>query len=47
MGKQQGPTIQHRELNSISYDKPYGKEHEQNVYICKLNHLAVQQILTL
>ena len=25
MDKQQGPTVQHRELYSISCDKPYGK----------------------
>ena len=28
MDKQQGPTVQHRELYSISHDKPYGKEYE-------------------
>ena len=31
MDKQQGPTVQHRELYSVSYNKPYGKEYE---YIC-------------
>ena len=29
MDKQQSPTIQHRELYSISGDKPYGKEYEK------------------
>ena len=32
MDKQQGPTVQHRELYSISCDKPYGKEHKK--YVC-------------
>ena len=27
MDKQQGPTVQHRELYLISYNNPYGKEH--------------------
>ena len=29
MDKQQGPTIEHRELYPISCDKPYGKEYEK------------------
>ena len=29
MDKQQGLTVKHRELYSISCDKPYGKEHEK------------------
>lgn len=29
MDKQQEATVQHKELYSISYDKPYGKKHEK------------------
>ena len=29
MDKQPGPTVQHRQLYSISCDKPYGKESEK------------------
>ena len=52
--KQQGPTVQHRELYSISYDSRNGKQYGKEcvcmyiyIYIyVKLNHLAVQQQLT-
>ena len=33
MDKQQGPTLQHRELYSISYDNHNGKEYEE-VCVC-------------
>ena len=33
MDKQQGLTVEHRELYSISCDKPYGKEHEKEYII--------------
>ena len=34
MGEQQGPTVQHRELYSVSRDKPHGKEYEkENTYV--------------
>ena len=35
MDKQQDPTVQHRELCSISYDTGYeGKNRKKNVYVC-------------
>ena len=35
MDKQQGPTVQHRELYSIFCDKPDGKEYvKEYIYIC-------------
>ena len=52
MDKQQGPTVQHRELYSISCDKPYGKVYEKE-YICitesfcctaKIKHNIVNQL---
>ena len=51
--KQQGPTVQHRELYSLSCEKNYnGKEYEK-VYICVYiyihlynNHFAVHLKLT-
>ena len=50
MDKKQGPTVQHREIYSIFYDKPYRKEYKKehiytHIYV-KLNHFAVQQKLT-
>ena len=45
----QGPTVQLRELYSVSYDKSQWKriqKAKKNVYICKLNHFAGQQELT-
>ena len=33
MDKQQGPTLEHRELYSVSCDKPNGNEYEKE-YIC-------------
>ena len=32
--KQQGPTIEHRELYSISCNKQYGKEYEKEYIFC-------------
>ena len=48
--KQQGPTVQHRELYSIPCNKPYGKEDEDYIYIYIYiyiyeNHFAVHQKL--
>ena len=40
MDEQQGPTIQHREQYSISYDKPNGKE-----YICIYTHIYITETL--
>ena len=51
MGKQQGPPVQHREIYSIFYDKPYGKEYKKehiyidiyihtHTYICKTESLC-------
>ena len=34
MDKQQGPIIQHREVYSISWDKPYWKRILKGTYIC-------------
>ena len=35
MDKQQGPTVEHRELYSISYDKPWQKKNiKKNVCVC-------------
>ena len=31
---QQGPTVEHMELYSISCDKPYGKEYENECAQC-------------
>ena len=34
MDKQQEATVQHEELYSIAYDKPYGKKHEKGcIYV--------------
>ena len=33
MAQQQGPSVEHRELYSISCDKPYGKEYVKCTYI--------------
>ena len=50
MNKQQGPSLQHRELYSVSYDKPEWKSIlKKNVYIythLSLNNFAVQHKLT-
>ena len=58
MDKQQGPTLQHRELYSISCDNHNGKEYEEvcvcvcvythiHIYIEReLNHSVIQQKLT-
>ena len=45
MDKQYYPTVQHRELYSISYDKSKWKNILTNIYIYiyKLNHLSAQQ----
>ena len=46
MDKQQGPTVQHRELYSVFYDKPEWKRvFKKNVYI-HIYHFAIQQKLT-
>ena len=46
MDKQQGPTVQHRELYSHPVINHNGKEYEEYIYVL-LNHFAVQQKLTL
>ena len=33
MDKQQGLNVSHRELYSVSCDKPYGKEYEKNTCV--------------
>ena len=45
--KQQGPTVQHRELYSISYDSQNGKQYGKEcvcmyiyIYICKTESLG-------
>ena len=45
MDGQQGPAVWHRELNPVSYDKPWQKSMKENVYVCKLNCFAIQQKL--
>ena len=37
MDKQQGPTVQHRELYSVSYDKPQWKRLSKRVYVQSRN----------
>ena len=46
MDKQQGPTVQHRKLYSISCDNPQWKRIWKNVYVYITDHFAVQQKLT-
>ena len=47
MDKQQGPTVQHRELYSISYNTPQWKRLWKRRYIYTyLNNFAIQQKLT-
>ena len=44
---QQGPTVQHRELYSISYSNLCGKRFWKSTYMClQLNHFAVHLKLT-
>ena len=48
MGKQQGPTVEHRELYSISCDKPEWKRifhKENNVYICITESLCCTTVI--
>ena len=40
MDKQQGPSVQHRELRSIFYDKPYWEGIIVSLHIY-MNHFAV------
>ena len=49
MDKQQGPTVEHRELYSTTCDKPQWKRILKRlcIYVCvKLHHFAVLQKLT-
>ena len=52
MDKQQDSIVYHRELYSVSCDKPQRKNTEKNVHLCVyisiyiLNHFAAQQKLT-
>ena len=47
MDKQQGPTVYHRELCSVSCDKPQRRRIRRRMYIgVWLSHFAVQQKLT-
>lgn len=44
MDRQQGFTVQHRELVAISWDKPYRKGTVRKEYACvQPSHLAIQQ----
>ena len=47
--KKQGPTVQHRELYSIYYDKPYWKRicKKKNIYIYKESLCCAAEINTL
>ena len=46
MDKQQGPTVQHKELYSVSCKNPNGKDYKKQCIYVYNSHFAVQQKLT-
>ena len=46
MDRQEGPTVQHRELYSLSCDEPNGKEYEKEcIYICTDTDIYISESL--